>query len=210
MDFDQIIKNRRAVNFFDTEKDLPEKLFEEIVSLAAYTPSGFNLQPWSLIVLRENEDKLRLQKVAMGQPKVSEAPVTVILLADTEGWKEDNENSVKVLNKMIDEGTAAKSQFGFLGKAGKKLYGYSREAEVAYACKNAAFFAMSLMLCAKSKGVDSHPMDGIDMEGIKKEFNVPDRYWVPMIISFGYFDSSKELPKSKWKKSYEDIVVSFK
>ena len=209
MDFSDIFKQRRAINFFDPDKNVPDELFKEIVNTAAYTPSGFNLQPWSLIVLKNLESKERLKKVAMGQPKVSEAPITAILLADTKGWEADNDNTVKVLNKMISEGTATKSQFSFLGKAGKRLYGYSSEAEVAFACKNAAFFAMSLMLAAKSKGVDTHPMDGIDMDGIKKEFNIPEKYWVPMIIAFGYFDATKELPQPKWKKSYDDIVTSF-
>ncbi|MCP3922913.1 MAG: nitroreductase family protein [Desulfobacterales bacterium] len=209
MEFIEIIKQRRAVNFFDPEKDISDDLFKDIVNTAAYTPSSFNLQPWNLVVLRDFEDKEKLKKLAMGQPKVSEAPVTAIVLADIEGWKNDNEGSIKVITKMIEEGTAKESQFAFLGKVGKKLYGYSKEAEVAYACKNTGFFAMSLMLAAKAKGVDTHPMDGIDMDGIKKEFKIPDKYWVPMIISFGYFDKTKELPQAKWKKTYDDIVISF-
>ena len=52
---------------------------------AARTPSSFNLQPWSH-VLRDTEAKTKLQKRAWDQPKVSEAPVVLIVLADESGW----------------------------------------------------------------------------------------------------------------------------
>ncbi len=30
------------------------------------------------------------------------------------------------------------------------------------------------------------------IHSISEEFNIPDKYWVPMIIAFGYFDKTKE------------------
>jgi len=38
--------------------------------------------------LRETADKERLKALAWGQPKIVEAPVTLIVLADKDGWKE--------------------------------------------------------------------------------------------------------------------------
>ena len=69
MEFKSLMENRRAVNFFNTQKDVSEDTLRDIIETAAKTPSSFNLQPWSLMVLRDYEDKLRLQKVSMNQAK---------------------------------------------------------------------------------------------------------------------------------------------
>ena len=58
-------------------------------------------------------------------------------------------------------------------------------------------------------GLDSHPMDGLDVEDVKKAFNIPDQYWVPLLLAIGHFDKSKTLLPAKWRKGYNEIVVSF-
>lgn len=209
MEFSQVINTRRAINFFDTHKDVPDSLLKQAIDMAAKTPSSFNLQPWSLIALRKKKDKLRLQKLAMGQPKVSEAPVTLIVLADRSGCKDENPFVERTFQEMIKAGTAKEDSRDWFSKARKKLYGQSAESELAFACKNSGFFAMALMLAAKSLGLDTHPMDGFDHDGVRKEFHIPDHFWVPALIAVGYFDENKELAPSKWRKTADEILVSF-
>lgn len=209
MDFNHVINGRRAVNFFDTTKDVPDSLVRQVIEMASKTPSSFNLQPWSLMALRKKEDKLRLQQHAMNQPKVSEAPVTFIVLGDRRGWADDNSFVERTFQEMIKAGAATEDSRDWFSGARKKLYGGTDETQLAFACKNAGFFAMSLMLAAKSLGLDTHPMDGFDHEAVKKEFKIPDHYWVPVLISMGYFDKSKEITPPKWRKSVDEILVSF-
>jgi len=209
MDFNQVINGRRAVNFFDTTREIPDSLVRQVIDMAAKTPSSFNLQPWSLIALKAKEDKLRLQKHALNQAKVSEAPVTFIVLGDRRGWADENPFVERAFQEMIKAGATTEEGRDWFSGARKKLYGGNEETQLAFACKNAGFFAMSLMLSAKSLGLETHPMDGFDQAGVKKEFNIPDHYWVPVLIAMGYFDSSKTLDPPKWRKSVDDILVSF-
>jgi nitroreductase len=177
--------------------------------MAAKTPSSFNLQPWSLIVLETKDDKLRLQKHAMNQEKVSQAPVTMIVLGDRDGWRSENPFVEKLFQENIKAGTMAETQRDWFDTVRTNLYGKSNDTIQAFANKNAGFFAMTLMFAAKSLGLDSHPMDGFDVEGVRKEFCIPDNYWIPLLISIGYFDETKKLSPPNWRKSYEDIVVRF-
>ncbi len=209
MDFNQVINGRRAVNFFDTTRDIPDSLIRQTIEMAAKTPSSFNLQPWSLMALKTQEDKLRLQQHALNQVKVSEAPVTFIVLGDRRGWADENPFVERAFQEMIKAGATTVEGRDWFSGARKKLYGGSEETQLAFACKNAGFFAMSLMLAAKSLGLDTHPMDGFDQEGVKKEFNIPDHYWVPVLIAMGYFDTGKTLDPPKWRKSADDILVTF-
>jgi nitroreductase len=209
MDFNHVINSRRSVNFFDTEKPVSDDIVRQVIEMASKTPSSFNLQPWSLIVLKTREDKLRLQQHAMNQPKVSEAPVTFIVLADIKGWADENPFVERNFQEMIKAGSATEDSRNWFRGARARLYGENGATELAFACKNTGFFAMSLMLSAKSMGLDTHPMDGFDREAVRKEFKIPDNYWIPLLIAMGYFDTTKELLPPKWRKSVDDILVCF-
>lgn len=209
MDFKDVINKRRAVNFFDPERPVPDELVKEIVETAARVPSSFNLQPWSLMILTDPEEKMRLRKLAWDQPKVSEAPVVLIVLADRDGWKKGHHFVEKNFKEMINSGSMSEGQYDWFTGACMGLYGDTTEKQQAFACKNTGFFAMALMFAAKSLGLDTHPMDGFDHDGVRKEFNVPDNYWVPLLLAVGYFDETKELHPPKWRKTFEEIVVRF-
>jgi len=54
--FDDVVKERRTVREF-LDKPVPERVIEEILSLAGNAPSSMNGQPWHFIVVR-NRDTL--------------------------------------------------------------------------------------------------------------------------------------------------------
>ncbi|MFW5937230.1 MAG: nitroreductase family protein, partial [Desulfosalsimonas sp.] len=62
---------------------------------------------------------------------------------------------------------------------------------------------------ARDLGVDTHPMDGFDIAGVQGEFQIPENYWIPMLIAMGYFRSDKTLLPPKWRKSFDEMVVRF-
>ena len=209
MEFKDVMQQRRAVNFFDPTKDVTEAQLKEIIETAALAPSGFNLQPWNLIVLRDKAKKDMLRKVAWDQPKITDAPVVLIVLGDREGFKKGNAGFEKDFAESVKAGIMKQEQYDWFINAANSLYGVSPERQLAFACKNTGFFAMSLMLAAKDAGLDSHPMDGFDIDGVRKAFNIPDQYWIPLLLAIGYFDKTKTLLPPKWRKSYNEIVVNF-
>lgn len=209
MNFKELSENRRSINFFDPDKDVPEETLVKMVDLAANTPSSFNLQPWNLMVLRDSEAKEKLKTLAWDQPKVVEAPVVLIVLADKKGWQEGGTIFEKNWNEMIKSGSMTEEKREWFLGATQSLYNWSPDANLAFAAKNTGFFAMSLMYAATSLGLETHPMDGFDHEGVRKAFNIPDNYWVPILLAVGYKKPGLEISPPKWRKSYEEIVVSF-
>lgn len=210
MQFRDVIRNRRAVNFFDPEKDVPEHILKQVVETAALAPSSFNLQPWNLIEVRNMDEKSKLKELAWNQPKVSEAPVILVVLADRSAWKEEHPIFEKNFQELIQAGYMTQDQRQWLVDACKNLYGKNEDSSQAFACKNAGFFAMSLMLAAKDFGLDTHPMDGFDHNGVKQYLNIPEEYWIPLMLAVGYFREDIELLPPKWRKSYEEMKLSFK
>src|SRR3954447_14263629 len=76
----EAIARRRATRKFDPARPLPDDLLKRILHLATLAPSGFNLQPWRFIVVRDERNRDRLRACAFNQPKVSQAPAVLIVL----------------------------------------------------------------------------------------------------------------------------------
>lgn len=209
MNFQEISKKRRSINFFNTDKEVSKDLLMKMVEIAANTPSSFNLQPWNLMVLRNVEEKEKLTSLAWDQPKVTEAPVVLIVLADKKGWKEGHPVFEKNWEEMLRSGAMQPDQRDWFLNATNSLYNWSTDANLAFAVKNTGFFAMSLMYAATGLGLETHPMDGFDHEAVQREFKIPDNYWIPLLLAVGYKKPGLELHPGKWRKTYNEIVVSF-
>src|SRR2546423_15406761 len=82
----QVLLERRATMHF-TDEEVPEEYLNAILNFGGQAPSGYNLQPWRFIVVRDAENRKRLQKVAYNQAKIAEAPIVVIALGMKEEWK---------------------------------------------------------------------------------------------------------------------------
>ena len=201
MNLKEVYESRRSVNFFDTTKGLEDNLLKDIIDLAVLAPSAFNLQPWEIIAVKSKEGKERLHKFS-AQPKILEAPVTLIIVGNKTGYDESNptwQDMLKLLGG--DKDKLAGTQGMAFG-----LYGTSEENKLKFAESNAGLLAMSIMYAAKDYGVDSHAMSGIDFDGIKKEFALSEDKTVVMVICLGYYDESKDLYPRRPRRGYEEIV----
>ena len=204
---DTLFHHRRSINFFDDQKLVPLEVLEEMITLATQAPSSFNLQPWNLVILTSTEDKKRLRPLAWDQPKVTEAPVILMVLADTTGWEEKHPTLEKQWQSALEAGNMVPDQRDWFLDACKSLYGKNEQTALAFAAKNAGFFAMALMYAATHMGLCSHPMDGFDHEAVKKEFNIPEKFWIPLLLAVGHMKPGVEISPPKWRKSLEELII---
>jgi nitroreductase len=140
MQYNEVVQKRRSINFFDSETDVDNDLLNRVIETAALAPSSFNLQPWNLIVLRDNQEKEKLKALAWDQPKVVEAPVVLIVLADKNGWQEGHATVEKNWEEMLKSGSMKPEQRDWFLDAAKSLYNWSPDARLAFAAKNTGFF----------------------------------------------------------------------
>lgn len=203
MDLKNVFEERRSVNFFDKNKPLDGKVLNDIINMAVLAPSAFNLQPWSIIAVKSDKAKERLFKVANSQPKIKEAPVTLILVGDKNGFDKSNSAWDDLLLLMGGNKESFEKTQGFAAY----LYGSTEEDKLKFAESNTGLLAMSIMYAAKYYGVESHAMSGMDFEGVKKEFGLDENKTVVMLISLGYFDESMKLYQRRKRKGYDEIVT---
>ena len=84
MDFWQVVETRHSVRAFDKARGVPSEAVTRLIEAAVRAPSAGNCQPWFFCVVREQEAKRALAQAALNQWFLSEAPVVIVVCADSE------------------------------------------------------------------------------------------------------------------------------
>lgn len=184
-DVQTAIETRRAARAFKPDP-IPQAVLEEIFRLGLRSPSGYNLQPWRFIVLREPESKERLKACAFDQRQVGEAPVVLICCGDRRVAHPDYIESVIALGQEV-------------GAMPDALANYMRQAIPALFENHPCFVSLEawtnrhtmlavahLAIAAKSFGVDSCPMEGFVSDRVKEAFKIPEEVDVCCLLPMGY------------------------
>ena len=62
------MRTRRSVRFFSPEP-VPFELIRNAIEVAGTAPSGANQQPWTFVVISEEETKLRIREAAEAEER---------------------------------------------------------------------------------------------------------------------------------------------
>jgi len=178
----EAIIRRRATRRFDPSRPLDDGLLKRILSLATHAPSGYNLQPWRFVVVRSERNRSRLRACAFNQPKVTDAPVMVIVLGYRNAYETHLEPMLETrvaLGAMTPEAASE--------TRGRAAASFARLSDLStWALRSTMPAASTLMIAAESLGVASAPMEGFDPVRVKAEFGVPDDHLICCLIALGY------------------------
>ena len=83
MELSEAIKGRRSIRVFK-KQNVPEEIVEKLIDAASWAPSAGNIQPWEFIIVRKPAVKKKLAQAALNEAFVEEAPVVIVVCADTE------------------------------------------------------------------------------------------------------------------------------
>ncbi len=204
MDVISAIRERRSINFFDPDRKVPEGTLRELLETANLSPSSFNLQPWEIIVVDDPERKKALRAHAFNQEKVEAAPVVLIVVANPNAVEENIDDH---LASMVKLGYIKPEEVEKLRKSPFGLYGEKEGMRrKIFAVKNAAFYAMSLMIAARGFGLETHPMDGFREDAVKAEFGIPEDRIIPLLVAVGYPKPGLSLLPRNYRRELEKFV----
>ncbi|MCX9025994.1 MAG: nitroreductase family protein [Candidatus Methanoperedens sp.] len=178
-DIIEVIKTRRCVREYK-EDQISDEDIKFLIDCARYAPSGFNMQPWSFLVIK-NKDVMR---------KISE---------------HGKKSMIPMLEPMKDVSPKARDFLVFLKTKGTDMFynaplliiilGNKNAPTVDYDCPMAA---QTMMLAAHSKGIGSCWIGGVQPalmdEGFLKELGAPAGYKAIAPLIFGYPKGKTEVP----------------
>lgn len=185
----EAIRERRATPHF-APTPVAEEDLRTIVQAGLEAPSGYNLQPWRLVVVRDPQQKKRLREAAMGQPKVEEAPVVIVACGDTEGWKKgDLEEMLRLGNRhgFPESGNdgARQAVGGLLGGQGGEAAGIAQNNHV-WVNRHVMIAFTTMMWMAEALGYDTAPMEGFWEDKVKQVLHIPPEVRVVALLAIGH------------------------
>ena len=75
-----MIQSRKSIRKY-SQKHIPENELKEILKTGFSAPSGGNMQPWRVVVVKDKVRKDQLATAAYGQSFIAEAPVLLVVCA---------------------------------------------------------------------------------------------------------------------------------
>lgn len=184
------MKTRRCVREFK-EDAISDEDIKFLIDCARYAPSGFNMQPWSFLVIK-NKDLLH---------KLSESGKKSMIPL-LEPMKNTSKNASDFLVFLKTKETSLFYDAGVL----IIIFGNNNAPTVDFDC---AMAAQNMMLAAHSKGIGSCWIGGLLPalmdEKILKELGAPQGYKAVAPLIFGYpkgrtSTPGKKEPEVKWLK----------
>ncbi len=174
----ETIRHRRATPHFEATP-VPDPDLKQIINAGLLAPSGYNLQPWRFIVVRDAAQRKALRGAAFGQPKVEAAPVVIVATAALKAWKEGD------LEKML----AISAEHGFteeeienvrvgvegaLSQPPGDVCGWGPDWGV-WGNRQVMIAFTHMMIMAESLGYDTAPMEGFIESQVKQVLGIPQQ-----------------------------------
>jgi len=111
MEFDEAVKGRRSIRKY-RNRGVEDSVIEEILDLARYAPSSMNGQPWTFMVVRDDETKRKLAEIKNKYCPVEKqeyradflqsAPAIVVVCVDKEkSYDREIENGVLAAASLL-------------------------------------------------------------------------------------------------------------
>lgn len=195
-----VIQSRISANTYDATRTLTDTEISALVELATHAPSAFNAQNWRFVAIRTPEAKQRLLPLAYGQQKVVDAAVTFIVC----GKLNTHTHIPTSLKPTVDAGILDQSIYEAWVNASRGMYENNAQLQRDEAIRSGSLAAMTLMLAAKGKGLDSTPMIGFDGAAVAAEFGLDAEEIPVMLVTVGYA-SGDNWPR-KPRKSAADVL----
>ncbi len=210
MDALECIKTRRSIRKF-TDEHVPRKELEELLSIARWSPSYKNSQPWEAVILSGKKKKeLSTMLVDLLENGVENSAD----LAAPVSWPEAEDTRIKQLLAKRKELTgldltapemivkAKKANFNFY-YAPHAIYLYQDASLSDWSLFDLGLFAQSLMLAAHAKGLATVPQAfATDYAKEVKEFlGIPASKRLVLGLSVGYPDMDSPVNAYRTERS---------
>ncbi|MCU1284634.1 MAG: nox [Acidobacteriales bacterium] len=176
---DEIIRTRRASSDFDGSP-IPDADLKKILDAGREAPSGYNIQPWRFIVVRDPGQRKKLRGAAFAQQKVEDASVVIVACAALKAWQQgDLELVIELGIKegfVKAEGADGMRQAveGALSAPPGDVCGWGPDWGV-WGNRQVMIAFTHMMLMAEALGYDTAPMEGFVESQVKQVLEIPQQ-----------------------------------
>ena len=197
MDTKQAIEARRAVKHYDADHNMTSEEIDELMTLAALSPTAFNIQNWRFVIVTDPELRQKIREASWDQAQVTDASLLIVLCADLKAWEKEPVRYWRNAPEDVQE---------FVLPAIDAYYRGKDQVQRDEAMRSCGMAAQTLMLAAKSMGYDTCPMDGFDFDKVAELIKLPDDHVISMFVVVG--KQAQEARPRAGQLSLDDVVIN--
>ncbi|HWZ13146.1 MAG TPA: nitroreductase family protein [Acidobacteriaceae bacterium] len=183
----QALAERRATPSFDG-RPIPDADLKKILRAGLSAPSGYNMQPWRFIVVRNPEQKKRLRDASYNQPKVEEASAVIVACGDADGWRSGD------LDEVLRLGREGGQPENYTEQAKINIPNYlsamSSDTMKAWLFKQVMLAFTTMLLTAETLGYDTAPMEGFEPDKVRAVLQLPLCYHPVALLGIGHLQGT--------------------
>ena len=190
-------------------KKVPDEKINRILDATRLSASSMGLQPYSIVVIDNEELRKQLQPAVNNQPQITEGSHVLVFAA----WDNVTEQHVVDYIKNIAEvrGVTLESLQGFKNSLMNIVNGRSIQQKFEWSARQAYIALGTAITAAALEQVDATPMEGFNPEEVDKILNLHQKGLRSVaILTLGYRDSEKDkLAKAKKvRRSKEELILN--
>lgn len=233
--FDAILEKRRSVRIYDADATIDDTIIRKAIERATLSPNSSNMQMWEFYWAKTAAKRQALAYACMNQSAARTAAHLLVFVTRQDKWKSraqwhldflKEKFAGKDLNKREKRSLKYYSKImpllyrnDFLGLntlwrtlimlyigLRKPIMRITNHADQRVVChKSCALAAQTFMMSLAADGYDSCPMEGFDVNRVRKILNLPRAAEVTMIIACG-IASPDGIYEERRRLPFEEVI----
>ena len=197
---------RYATKKFNSEKEISQEDLNTLLESIQLTASSYGLQPYEVIVVKDQETRKKLKEVAWNQTQITDASYLLVfanLKSVTENYVDTYLDNIAETRNLSREDL--KGMEDMIKNTTLKL---SAESQNDWASKQAYIALGNLLSAAANLKIDTCPMEGFEAEKFDEILGLKDRNLTTAVIApIGYrSDDDQYQHLAKVRKSKSDLI----
>lgn len=198
---------RYATKRMNGEKVPAEKL-DAVLEATRLSASSMGLQPYTLLVVENDEVKKQLLPAAYNQPQITEASHLLVFAA----WENVTEAHVEsYINDIIQtRGVAPETLEAFKGSLMGIVNGRTPEQKYEWAARQAYIAFGTAIAAAAVEQVDATPMEGFNPAAVDEILGLKEKGLRSVtILALGYRDADKDymVNQKKVRRAKDELIL---
>lgn len=202
----EAIRSRRAVHDYSDEPVRDDTL-RELLDATRWAPSGWNLQPWELCVLRDDADRRAVRATTYtDQEHVTDAPVVIVVC----GRLDPGAHVARAVSDAREKGYVDGERAADIREKVSEMRERPVVARKIWSIRNCMVAATTLLYAAEALGLATCPFTGFDHEELEDAIDAPDELEAVIGVTVGHAAAGAghddERPR-KWRRDVEDVAT---
>jgi len=189
-------------------KKVPQEKIDNILEAVSLSPSSMGLQPYTILVIENEETRRKLQPAAFNQPQLIEGSHLIIFAS----WTDVTEDQVNVYIRHIADvrKVPIETLDGFKASLMGIVNGRSTQSKAEWAARQAYIAFGTAIAAAAVEHVDATPMEGFNPAAVDEILGLKEKGLTSVtMLAVGFRDEATDVLSGakKVRRSKDKLIL---